>query len=299
MIERLNWNDLRLFVAVARGGGLAGGAKAARASAPTLGRRIVALERALGVRLFNRHQQGYELTGEGRSLLAHAEEMERAVLGIERWRTSAGAHHVIKLAAGEWTGAYLAQNIGSLMKPGEDIRLEIKTSTATEDLLRRQAHLGLRNRRPDGRGLAGKRLSTVAFALYGAERYVHDTPQARDEDARYAACDWIGFHPPGPMVPSAVWLAARLEGEPKLKCSSTQGVLESARAGAGLCVLPCFVGDRDESLVRASGVIEDLTHDQWLVSHDDDRHDQAVRLIAGRLTALIQGNARLFAGDLS
>lgn len=298
MNETLDWNDLRLFVAVARGGGLAGGAKAVRASAPTLGRRILALERALGVRLFLRHQKGYELTSDGLELLAHAEEVERAVLGIERWRTSAASNAVVKIAAGEWTGAYLARNITRLIEGGEGLGLEIKTGTASADLLYRHANLGLRNRRPDTSGLAGKRLGTVAFAVYGEAGLVKQNPETGADEAHDRAIDWIGFHPPGPMVPSAAWLASRLDSDPRLRCSSTQAVLDAARAGAGLCVLPCFIGDTEPDLVRASGLIEELTHDQWLVSHDDDRHDRSVRLIAGRLAALFQSNARLFSGDL-
>ncbi|MCP5082184.1 MAG: LysR family transcriptional regulator [Alphaproteobacteria bacterium] len=297
MNEILDWNDLRLFLAVARGGGLAGGAKAVRASAPTLGRRILALERGLGMRLFTRHQQGYELTSDGLELLAHAEEMERAVLGIERWRTSAAPNALVTIAAGEWTGAYLARNIAGLVAENDSLSVEIKTGSAATDLLRRQANLGLRNRRPDTQGLAGKRLGAVAFAVYGAKTFVQQHPQTRDDEMRYQSSAWIGFHPPGPLVPSAVWLAARLEADPKLKCSSTQAVLNAAQAGAGLCILPCFIGDLEQGLARASGCIEALTHDQWLVSHDDDRHDRAVRLVAQRLSTLFQRNARLFSGN--
>ncbi len=297
MNETLDWNDLRLFIAVARGGGLAGGARTVRASAPTLGRRIVALERELGVQLFDRHQQGYELTADGLDLLAHAEEMERAVLGIERWRTSAAPHALVTIAAGEWTGAYLACNIADLIAEDGDLRVEIKTGSAAADLLRRQANLGLRNRRPDTPGLAGKRLGPVAFAIYGAKAFVQSHASTRDDEARYKDAAWIGFHPPGPLVPSAVWLAQRLEAEPKLSCSSTQAVLNAARASAGLCVLPCFIGDLEEGLARASGPIEALTHEQWLVSHDDDRHDRPVRRVTQRLSTLFQRNARLFSGD--
>ena len=221
MNETLDWNDLRLFLAVARGGGLAGGARAVRASAPTLGRRILTLERALGVKLFARHQQGYELTADGLDLLAHAEKVERAVLGIERWRTASAPEAVVTIAAGAWTGAFLARNIGELIADDDRVRVEIKTGSASEDLLRRQANLGLRNRRPETPGLAGKQLGTVAFAVYGAKSLVRQHPEAKDNEARYKHCAWIGFHPPGPLVPSAVWLAARLKAEPKLSCSST------------------------------------------------------------------------------
>lgn len=135
----------------------------------------------------------------------------------------------------------------------------------------------------------------VAFAIYGETAYVRDRPEARDE-RRYAACRWIGFSPPGPKVPSAVWLEQQVYRDAWLTCSTAQAVLEAALAGAGLCVLPCFIGDAEARLTRASGIIAELSHDQWLVSHDEDRHSNHIRRVSDRLAQLIRGHERLFAG---
>jgi DNA-binding transcriptional LysR family regulator len=205
MNETWKWDDLRLFLAVARGNGLAKAAPLTRSSAPTLSRRMTALERALGRTLFLRHRNGYDLTQAGEELLGLAEAVEAGTLRIERWRSAEDPNPVVKIAAGVWTSAFLARHMAALVADRDALRVEILSGAAPADLLRREANLGLRNHRPETPGLAGRRVAHVAFAVYGETAYVRDRPEARDE-RRYAACRWIAFSPPGPKVPSAVWL---------------------------------------------------------------------------------------------
>jgi DNA-binding transcriptional LysR family regulator len=295
MNETWNWDDLRLFLAVARNGGLAKAVPLARVSAPTLSRRMLSLERSLRRSLFRRRRDGYELTIAGRELLALAETLEQGALRIERWRASAASYPVVTIAAGAWTSAFLARQMPDLIAGDDELRIEILTAASTADLLRREANLGLRNHRPDAPGLAGKRLLRVEFAIYGAASLVANRGEA--EGGRWqAACHWIAFSPPGPKVPSAVWLERHFGRDARLRCSTAQAVLDAARAGTGLCILPCFIGDTEPKLRRASGLIAELGHEQWLVSHDDDRHNKEIRKVATRLAKLMQAHQRLFAG---
>jgi DNA-binding transcriptional LysR family regulator len=296
MNETLSWDDLRLFLAVARAGGLAGAAKSAGVSAPTLGRRMLALEQSLRRALFVRQRDGYVLTDGGQDLLRLAEAFELDALRIDRWRTSSGIGAVVRIAAGAWTSAFIARHIASLVDPDENTQIELVTGTSAADLLRREANLGLRNRRPELPGLAGYKLTRVAFAAYGGQAYVKETAETRDH-RRFTACRWIAHSPPGPKTPSAVWLDERLERAPALRCRSPQEVLEAAGNGFGLCVLPCFIGDSSSALARASDNIDALEHEQWLVSHDQDRHQKHIRHISDRLRTLIKANRNLFAGQ--
>ncbi len=297
MNETWNWDDLRLFLSVARVGGLARAVPITQASAPTLSRRMRSLERALGTSLFVRRRDGYELTIAGKELLELAEALEEGALGVERWRTAADPHPVVKIAAGAWTSAFIARHMSNLIDNNEGLTIEILTGAAPADLLRREGNLGLRNRRPETPGLAGRRLVRVEFAIYGEATLVRSCPEATEE-RRFAACHWIAFSPPGPKVASAVWLDQHLHREARLRCSTAQAVLEAALAGTGLCVLPCFIGDTEPKLARASGIIAELGHDQWLVSHDDDRQNKHIKQVSGRLSKLIRAHEELFNGEL-
>ncbi|WP_119304013.1 LysR family transcriptional regulator [Dongia deserti] len=295
MNETIQWDDLRLFIAVARAGGLAGAARAVGVSPPTLGRRMTALEQSLGRQLFVRQRDGYELTSGGKDLLRLAEALELDALKIDRWRTSNGIGSVIRIAAGAWTSAFLARHMSELVDDDEDTQIELVTSTSPADLLRREANLGLRNRRPELPGLAGYKLTRVAFAVYGGRAYVEEKEGAADH-RRFKTCRWIAFSPPGPKTPSAVWLDEHLARAPVLRCRSAQEVLEAASSGFGLCVLPCFIGDACGDLSRASGNIDELEHDQWLASHDEDRQQRHIRRVSKRLQILMKTHRNLFIG---
>ena len=296
MNEIWDWDDLRLFLAVTRARGLAGAVTAAGVSTPTLSRRMLSFERSLGVTLFNRRRDGYDLTPSGAELFVFAESVEMRMIDIDRWRSASEPQSVVRIAAGGWMSVFLAQHLSELISGELCPSIEISSASATADLLRREANLGLRNRRPETLGLAGRRLTEVDFAIYGERAFIEAQSESRDKQ-RFVACPWVQYAPIGPKVPSAVWLDDHLPRSAKFKCSTTQATLEAVRAGCGLCILPCFIGDVDPNLARASGLIADLRHDQWLVSHDDDRHNATIRQVAKRLTDLVKSNSRLFCGD--
>jgi DNA-binding transcriptional LysR family regulator len=295
MNETVQWDDLRLFLGVARAAGLAGASRSLGVSPPTLSRRMTSLEQSLDRKLFDRRRDGYTLTGQGQELLRLAEDLELDALKIDRWRTSEGIGAVVRIAAGAWTSAFIARHIGDLVDSDSAAQIELVTGTTSADLLRREANLGLRNRRPDIPGLAGYKLTRVAFAVYGGRAYVSANEETRDQ-RRFTACRWIAFSPVGPKTPSAAWLDEHLGEGPVLRCRSAHDVLEAAGSGFGLCVLPCFIGDACPELLRASGNIEQLEHDQWLVTHDQDRQQRHIRRVSEKLRGLMQAHRNLFMG---
>lgn len=299
-MQNLNWDDLRLFLAVARAGGLSAASARTGLSPATLGRRMTALERALGIPLFIRRRDGYDLTDSGRELLSRGDIAESAMLSVERWSAAATPPNSVRIAAGTWTGSFLAAHAQAVTRPpaepGSGLALKIVSGSRSVDLLRREADLGIRNRRPTTPGLAGRRLGLVAFAVYGAPHFLAAHPASRDE-RRFSEVDWVVFGPPDTGIPSANWLERHLRREPPLRCSDARDVLDAAIAGAGLCLLPCFIGDADGRIARASAPIAELTHEQWLVSHDEDRHNRAIRLTANRVAKLVRSHRPLFAGE--
>lgn len=264
-----DWDDLRLFLAVSRKGGLGPAAASTGKSAPTLGRRMLALERRLGRDLFRRKARGYELTDEGQALLSKATELERHIQPvIENDPTQAGP--IVKVSAGLWVTHLLCENVNELI--GSDrIRLRFIAADEMVDIGRREALIGIRNRRPEAPGLACRRITRIHFGVY-----------AHDENVKTWA-RVIG------STPSAKWVQETTKNADAIEVTSPRNALDLALAGSARVVLPTFIGSRFDTLKQVSPLIEELEHDQWLVTHNEDRFVAEVRKIIDRIYAFLKG----------
>ena len=259
------WSDLELFLAVARHGGLSAAARETGASAPPLGRRMHALERALSADLFLRRTHGYDLTEAGRAL---SEGLEEVAARIERLTAPREGLPEVKVSAGTWTALALVRRMDEVTGAPPDLALRLLPSEETLSIARREAVIGLRSARPAEEGLAGRRIASVAFAAYGAEG-------APDRLVRVDA-----------RTPSALWVAERA-GPDAPQAPTPRLALDMALAGLGRAVLPTFIGDAEPGLRRAGAPIEALSHDRWLVTHDEDRHLPEVRRAIERIARVL------------
>ena len=270
MVEKsASWDDLSLFLAVAREGGLSPAARTTGRSAATLGRRMRTLERTMGRELFVRHERGYELTAEARKLVEELSEVETRIL---RLSTQPGRTErpLVKVSAGTWTTLALLEKLDDLTGTPVDIRLRFLSAEATLDIGRREAVIGFRNARPSDENLAGRSLSRVEFAPY----------------AKAGAPDrWIKVLAD---TPSARWLDRMVGTDAICEVNAPRNSLDLALAGKGMALLPCFIGDKQEQLQRAGETIPELAHDQWIVTHQDDRHLPEVRRTIDRLCRALE-----------
>lgn len=283
-----SWDDLRLFLDVARLGGLSRATETTRLSAATLGRRVAALERQVGEPLFHRSQTGYRLTQAGEDLLARAEDVEAAMLSLKRWKEGAAGQRVVRLSAGSWTSAFVAGHIGDIWTVEDRFAVEFVTATDKVDIGRRNADLGIRNQRPTEQWLAGRLIGTVAYALYSGLDLVNGIK------AGY----FVGVSGESGQTHAARWMQARHGDRIAVRGNDAMSVRELVAAGAGLSVFPCFVGDSDPRLVRVAPPIAELATDQWLVSHHEERHERAVHTVAERIAALMKRHGALFRGEM-
>ena len=120
-MKNIDWNDLRIFAHVARGGGLTAAAQELGSSPATIGRRMLALERSIGRTLFVRRQTGYELTDEGRALLEKAQAMESSARPIEAWASAGAERPVVRISTGTWVANFLAARLRPAVDPGRRI----------------------------------------------------------------------------------------------------------------------------------------------------------------------------------
>src|SRR5262245_46157412 len=109
----MQWDDLRVFLAVAQAGSLRRAAQALRLGQPTVVRHLRQLELALGARLFERRPDGHRLTPAGQDLLPMAHNMAEAATAIDRRRLafSDDGGGLVRVAAGEWSARFLASRL--------------------------------------------------------------------------------------------------------------------------------------------------------------------------------------------
>ena len=281
----LNWDDLKLFLDVARMGGLNAAARATGASPATLGRRVLALEAVMGEPLFVRSASGYRLTEAGENLREHAAEIEKSFATLNTWRKERHGERTIRISAGHWTAAYLASRIARLWHTEDSFRIELVTANEKLDIGRREADLGLRNQRPTEQWLAGRLVGQTVYALYAGRRL----------EFGVKAGMFVGLSG-GLVTSSSRWLEAHHADRIGVRGNDAASIRELVAAGAGLSVFPCFVGDADPRLVRVASPITELTSETWLVSHHDERHAPQVRTVANRIAAVMKEDADLFAG---
>lgn len=289
-----SWDDLRIFLSLARGGTLTTAAKALGVSHPTVARRVQALEKQIGARLFERLPDRFVPTAAGEELLADTEAMEKAALSINR--RSAGLSDtvsgVVRLSAGEAMAAWLARHLAELRKGLAQIEFELTASHTLANLSRREADLLIREQVPDLHGIVTRKLGRVAYAIYGHRSLSRTRTELK-------AMPWIGFDDDHLYMPGQRWLLELLGGaKPAVRGNNWLVLHEGCRAGAGLAVLPCYLGDPDPQLQRIGEVLPEVFADQWLLVHRDLRALPRVRAVMDAVIVLFQRERALLEGAI-
>ena len=266
-----DWDDLRLFLAVARAGSLSGAARSLGVTHSTVFRRIGAFEARLRVRLFDRLPGGYALTQAG-------EEMRDSVIRIEEEITALALKvtgqdqrptGTIRITTTDLLAVgVLPRHVAAFRAEWPEIEIEVVVADRVLDLTRREADVALRIGNPGQETLIGRRVGRLAFAAYGAA----DRPPGDPAEG-----DWIGYgsaHGPLSRNLARWWPDARQV----YRTNSIIAAHAGAKAGIGLAALPCVIADCDPSLIRAAALPEDFMLDLWLLIHEDLRQTARIRV---------------------
>ena len=281
------WDDLRVFLTLSRESNLTATARRLGVSHPTVARRIKSLEDAIGARLFDRLPDRFVLTPAGEELMADAQAMEQAAESIGR--RSAGltdtARGTVRISAGEAMTAFIASHLPRLRRNLQCVEFELVASHMLANLSRRESDLLIREQVPDLASIVTRRLGRVAYAVYGSPA-IAVTDAARDT---LRQMPWISFDEEHNYMPGQSWLFELLDGaRAAVRVNDWLVLHDAARAGAGLAVLPCYVGDGDRLLRRIGPVLADVAPDQWLLVHRDLRDLARVRAVIDALVLLFQ-----------
>ncbi len=292
-----NWDDIRVFLAVARGGSGSAGARLLGVDQSSVSRRMNAFEERLGAKLFDRLPSGYRLNTAGRKLYETALRMERDVVDLDR--TLAGQDQrlsgTIRVSIADTLSNHLLLPVtASFLLRYPEINLRIQTSLQSRydaiGLRDAEADVVLRTSNTPPESLVGRRLATAAFAPYASRSYLSGRKNRMEQML------WINFDD-GSESPSWPDLAPDIpEDLCRLRVDSVPSLLEAVRQSIGATILPCFMGDADPDLIRVPPG-EIVSHrDFWLLTHKDLRYSARIRAFLDHLVeafgpfrALIEG----------
>ena len=278
MYNLLSWDDMCLVHAIVDAGTLSGAARALRVSHPTAFRRLNRLEGKMGVRFFDRARDGYIATAAAEEVAALVRQLRSEVLAVERriaGRDLRPSGTLRITTTDTLLFGWLSPGLREFRSAYPDIRLELVVSNDVFSLSRREADIAVRPARKPDESLVGRRIGTIAQAAYMARTLAKEA----DDVEAMAAMDWIG--PDESMAYPAFdrWLDQEgLVERCRVRVNTVYGMLSAARAGLGLSVLPCYLGENDEQLRRVGGAIPLMATDLWVLTHPDLRKTERIRI---------------------
>ncbi|MEZ4401260.1 MAG: LysR family transcriptional regulator [Kofleriaceae bacterium] len=236
-VERLDWDLVRVFLAVARTGRLAAAAGVSGVDVSTVSRRLDRLEAELGVALFERSTTGVALTAAGERLVPAADEMAQAMgrLGVALDAVEAEAEGVVRLTAPPGVAdAFVAPALARFHARHPRVRIDLDASVGYADLGRGEADLALRVRRPERGDLVAQRLVTTRSVPATTPAYADELGPVRE----LGRARWIAWGNELAEIPEARWLATHVAVAPVLRTSSFAAQLAAAAGGLGVVLAP-------------------------------------------------------------
>jgi DNA-binding transcriptional LysR family regulator len=288
---RLDWEDVRYFVALARHGTLSATARALRVNHATVARRIACLEALIGRGLFDRRAKGYVLTAEGKAVLKEAEAMDEAALCVLR-RLDAGTElsGLVRLAAGRVLAErFLIDRLRPFHERYPAIDLEIIGGSRVVSLAKREADVALRYGSPKDSELMARRVATITFGLYTSSGY-RERLNAGESPA------FIGFDQGSDFIAEAQWLAQQFGNRRfSFRTNSQTTQAAAARAGYGVALLPRYVvATHEPDLVEIFLGGRLPQRDVWLLVRRDLKNVSRVRAVTDYLADIFQRERALF-----
>ena len=287
----MNWDDLRLFLAVARTGSISGAAKQLGVQHSTVSRRIRKFEEKLGTRLLERKTGRYELTQAGENVKQASGRIEREVLGVDGALLGKDAQQVgpLKVAAlNNMASSVLMPMFTSFSKQRPQVELHIIVSNIDASLSQREADVAIRLTNTPTDTLIGNRIVTVASCIYGSKSYLEQLRKQGGE-AKWIGVDCCGFH--------KTWTKQLCNGQAhNFYSDDTQLTHSAISEGMGVSILPCFMGDADPLLERYGEPDPAYNLGLWVLLHPDLKRTARVLAFRDHMTKAINEKKDLFEG---
>src|SRR5579871_6661824 len=291
----IDWDNVRYFLAVARGGSVRAAAERLGVNHSTVLRRIAQLEERLGVHMFEKLPSGYRLTEAGEEVLEFAEQMEASshLLETRVFGRDQSVRGLLRVTLAPPLATHLLMpDFTDFARLHPDIEMEILASGELANLTNREADVAIRV------VYDRETLPLNLHSLKGPELF-GGVYMSRDRLAAWRAgapdpIRWIVISMHG--IPE--WASegeVRTTGAP-FRTTDAEAQLAAVQQGLGITALPCFIGDADSRLVRVPGADLHMYGTLWLLTQGESRKTKRVRIFTEFLSGRLAAYAPLLAG---
>lgn len=292
----MNWDDVRMFLAVARTGQILAASKRLGVNHATLSRRVTALEESLKSRLLIRRTNGCELTAEGEIFVHAAERMETEMLAAQAQigRIDTAIAGTVRVGAPDGFGvSFLAPRLGRLTARFPELRIQLVPIPRSFSLSQREADIAITLERPEQGRLISSKLTDYTLGLYASQEYLAvngaiETIENLKSHRRIGYVEDLIFTASlnftGEVMRS--WDAA-------FEISSATGQTEAVRSSAGVGILHNYIARQYPELIR---ILPDTTirRAYWTTYHESARDLVRVRTVADFLQELVTAEHHIF-----
>jgi len=291
------WDDARHFLAIHRTGSLTAAARQLGVNQSTVGRRLLALEEKLGAKLFFRTRDGHRIAPAGERLLPHAERMEDEAIAIAReiagQETTLTGH--VRVTSPEGFGARVVAPLLARFRaryPG----ISLDTNNRLRLLSRREADIAVRVGGSAESGVVVRKVGAIANAPYASEAYI--AARGRPRPPWFEGHDLIGYDDALSKTPEYRWMEERTTRGARIafRAESTAAQVRIALEGAGVALLPYYVGEAEPELVRIAPPAQFVMQSVWIVIHRDLRGAARIRACADYLAEGLKAQAAFLEG---
>jgi DNA-binding transcriptional LysR family regulator len=292
----MDWDNVRVFLAVARAGQFVAAARRLRLDHATVSRRVAALEAALGARLLERLTTGARLTSAGERFLAAAEEMESAFLHAQAEVSGVDVELTGDVRIGAPDGFstyYLARALGDFVARNPSVRIQLAPVPQVIPLARREVDIVIVLDPPEEGRFVVQKLTDYSLGIYGSVAYLdaHAAPRAAGDLARHRL---IGYVEEYAFSTALDYVRELFDGAPtQFECASGVTQFEALRAGLGLGVVHDYIARRFPDLTRVLPERR-ATRAYWLVTHEDTRGLGRIRAVCEHLVASVTRDRAMF-----
>ncbi|TNB49586.1 LysR family transcriptional regulator [Martelella lutilitoris] len=279
---RYDWNQVRAFLATAEEGSLSAAARALKVTQPTLSRQVAGLEESLGVTLFERGTRSMTLTSAGRQLLVHARTMNDAANNISlaaSGHSQAVEGEVCVAATNAMATYHLPAVVAKIRKAAPGIALDIKTSNALSDLIRREADIAIRHARPTEPELIAKQVGVTSATMYASKRYLDRLGRPVTIE-KLKSAEFFGFEFREQLLPvfAEEGITLTVDNFPVITESGTL-VMELMRAGLGIGLLLKEDVALFPDLEAVFPAFRPISVPIWLVTHRELHSSRRIRVV--------------------